>query len=226
MDYSITKDIINKSDFLSDTDAEYLNDNILSIQENWEKRQVFRTETEMRISVLNDIKFPTPAAKYWQCVREQAVFYENLVTLSFDYRRNKVEQRKLVKQIATESDPDEKELLQIDLEEKQFGQLNMEQVAKDRAREIRLWSRIMAESVQADPTFDITDPDIHQLVSYGLRFQQQMNNMGNASPSEMSNLVGQYDTTMKKLHDKGMLENTGGDKWKIRQNTRPVRAVK
>ena len=108
MDYSITKDIIKKSDFLSDEDAEFLNDNILSIQENWEKRQVFRTETEMRISVLNDIKFPTPAAKYWQCVREQAVFYENLVVLSFDYRRNKIEQKKLKMKINLEADQDDK----------------------------------------------------------------------------------------------------------------------
>ena len=102
----------------------------------------------------------------------------------------------------------------------------MEQTAKDRAREIRLWSQIMTETIKADPTFDVTDPDIHQLVSYGLRFQQQMQNIGNASPSEMSNLVGQYETTMKQLHDKGLLEHTQGDKWKIRSTTMPVRAVR
>jgi len=52
------------------------------LRDTWTKKQVFRTETEMRFSVLNDMKYPTPAAKYWQCVREQNVYLENLMSLS------------------------------------------------------------------------------------------------------------------------------------------------
>jgi len=61
------------------------------LKDTWHKKQVFRTETEMRMSVLQDAKYPTKAAKYWQCVREQNVFFENLMTLSFSYRKNEVE---------------------------------------------------------------------------------------------------------------------------------------
>ncbi len=44
-------------------------DNLLDeCRDSWRKRQVFRTETEMRLSVLNDGKHPTPASKYWQAV--------------------------------------------------------------------------------------------------------------------------------------------------------------
>ena len=57
------------------------------LRDTWTKKQVFRTETEMRMSVLQDMKYPTKAAKYWQCVREQNVFLENLMSLSFDCRR-------------------------------------------------------------------------------------------------------------------------------------------
>ena len=32
------------------------------LKDNWNKRQIFRTETEMRISVLNDAKHPTEAS--------------------------------------------------------------------------------------------------------------------------------------------------------------------
>ena len=39
------------------------------LKDTWIKKQVYRTETEMRVSVLNDAKFPTNAGKYWQCVR-------------------------------------------------------------------------------------------------------------------------------------------------------------
>ena len=58
---------------------------------------MFRTQTEMEFSVLNDAKYPTNAAKYWQCVREQNVFLENLMSLSFDYRRNEVKIKRLEK---------------------------------------------------------------------------------------------------------------------------------
>ena len=204
MNYSKTKDIIEQGGFLSESDLGFVNDNISAIQVNWEKRQVFRTETEMRISVLNDLKFPTNAAKYWQSVREQAVFYENLVTLSFDYRRNKVEKAKLIKAIDYEEGELERNLLQIDLEEKQFRQLNMEQTAKDRMREIRLWSKLMEELDNGK--FDTDDVNDHQLVSYGLRFEQQMANIGNASPSEKANLVGQYQTAMRHLDAVGLIK--------------------
>jgi hypothetical protein len=57
------------------------------LQRVFEVKQVWRTETEMRYSVLNDVSHPTPASKYWQCVREQDVFFSNLVQLSCDYQR-------------------------------------------------------------------------------------------------------------------------------------------
>ena len=47
------------------------------------------------MSVLQDAKYPTKAAKYWQCVREQNVFLENLMSLSFDDRRNEVKLKRL-----------------------------------------------------------------------------------------------------------------------------------
>ena len=42
------------------------------LRDSWTKKQVFRTETEARISVLQDMKYPNKASKYWQCVREQS----------------------------------------------------------------------------------------------------------------------------------------------------------
>ena len=39
------------------------------LQDTWQKKQVFRTETEMRFSVLSDNKYGSNAAKYWQSVR-------------------------------------------------------------------------------------------------------------------------------------------------------------
>jgi hypothetical protein len=88
------------------------------LRDTWTKKQIFRTETEARISVLQDMKYPTKAAKYWQCVREQNVFLENLMSLSFDYRRNDIKIKRLEKKIKEEKDDLKKELWKIDLDEK------------------------------------------------------------------------------------------------------------
>ena len=69
------------------------------LRDTWTKKQMFRTQTEMEFSVLNDAKYPTNGAKYWQCVREQNVFLENLMSLSFDYRRNEVKIKRLEKKL-------------------------------------------------------------------------------------------------------------------------------
>ena len=65
------------------------------LKDAWNKRQVFRTETEMRFSVLNDGNFPTPASKYWQCVREQTMMLDNLIGLSFEMRRNLLKKKNI-----------------------------------------------------------------------------------------------------------------------------------
>ena len=91
---------------------------IPELQDTWHKKQMFRTETEMRFSVLSDNKYPTKAAKYWQSVREQNTHFENLVHLSFDARKNEVEIEKLQRDIAKEKDPLDKKMKQIELEEK------------------------------------------------------------------------------------------------------------
>ena len=51
------------------------------LRDTWTKKQVFRTETEARFSVLQDNRYPTKASKYWQCVREQSAYLDNLMTL-------------------------------------------------------------------------------------------------------------------------------------------------
>ena len=61
------------------------------LQRVFEVKQVWRTETEMRYSVLNDVSFPTPASKYWQCIREQDSFFSQLIQLSCDYQKTQGE---------------------------------------------------------------------------------------------------------------------------------------
>ena len=128
----IEKEAPNLNNLLDPEDVSVFKEMTGEVRDTWTKKQMFRTQTEMEFSVLNDAKYPTKAAKYWQCVREQNVFLENLMSLSFDYRRNEVKSKRLEKKLAEETDPIKQELHQIDLDEKIYGRASMQLVARDR----------------------------------------------------------------------------------------------
>ena len=160
------------------------------LRDTWTKKQVFRTETEMRMSVFQDMKYPTKAAKYWQCVREQNVFLENLMSLSFDCRRSEAKLKWLEKKIETEQDEYKLEKYKIDLDEARYGLANMQLVARDRMREIKLWSTLKKEF--DDGTFDTKDVNRHQLDSYHLIMKNKAETLtSGSSQPEVFNVLGQ-----------------------------------
>jgi len=178
------------------------------LQDTWAKKQVFRTETEMRFSVLSDNKFGTNAAKYWQCVREQNTHFENLMNLSFDYRKNDVEIEKLEhKIIDPNEDKFEKKLAKIEKEEKLYGRANMELIAKARMREISSWSKLKKE--YHDGKFDDQDVNTHQAESYMHSLQQRKLTLtpGSSQP-EVFNVLGQLET-LKRIRKSGELKYDG-----------------
>ena len=179
---------------------------IPELQDTWMKKQMFRTETEMRFSVLSDNKYPTQAAKYWQSVREQNTHFENLVHLSFDASKNEVEIKKLQRDIKKEKDPLEKELKQVELEEKLYGKASMELVAKHRMREVATWSKLKKEF--HDGSFDDKDVNTHQAYSYKLRLEHQKATLtpGSSQP-EVFNVLGQLDTLNRVIKDGELLPN-------------------
>jgi hypothetical protein len=189
------------SNILDKEDVKEFKKLIPELQDTWHKKQMFRTETEMRFSVLSDNKYPTRAAKYWQSVREQNTHFENLVHLSFDARKNEVEIKKLQRDIKKEKDELEVELKQIELEEKLYSKAQMELVAKHRMREVATWSKLKKEF--DDDNFDKQDVNTHQAHSYMLRLQHQKNTItpGTSQP-EVFNVLGQLETLERVIRDK------------------------
>ena len=206
------KDLVDKeSDNLHNLlDPNEVNDfkgMVEELRDTWTKKQIFRTETEMRFSVLNDLKYPTKAAKYWQCVREQNVYLENLMTLSFDYRRTEIKIKKLEKKLLEETDELKKELIQIDIDEKTYAKANMELTAKDRMREIKLWSKLKKEN--EDDSFDKQDVNQHQLESYHKIMINRKNTLSpGSSQPEIFNVLGQLQTIERVKKEKEQLEGT------------------
>jgi hypothetical protein len=194
------------SDILDVEDVKEFKSLIPELKDTWKKKQVFRTETEMRFSVLSDNKYPTRAAKYWQCVREQNTHFENLMHLSFDARKNDVEIEKLRAKIKKEKDKLEKQLLQIELEEKVYSKASMELVAKHRMREVATWSKLKKEF--HDGSFDDRDVNTHQAQSYKIRLEHQKATLtpGSSQP-EVFNVLGQLDTLNRVMKDGELLPN-------------------
>ena len=203
----VDKESDNLHNILDPNDVTDFKGMVDELRDTWTKKQIFRTETEMRFSVLNDLKYPTKASKYWQCVREQNVYLENLMSLSFEYRRDEVKLKRLEQKLKEEKDPLKKELIQIDIDEKTYGRANMQLTAKDRMREIRLWSQLKKEN--DDGTFDKQDVNQHQLESYHKIMLNRKDTLtAGSSQPEVFNVLGQLQTIERVKKEKGQLEST------------------
>ncbi len=207
----IEKEAPNLNNLLDPEDVKQFQGLTEELRDTWTKKQMFRTETEMQFSVLNDAKYPTKAAKYWQCVREQNVFLENLMSLSFDYRRTEVKIKRLQEKLDKEPHPLKKELLQIDIDEKIYNKASMQLVARDRMREIKLWSKFKKKF--DDGSFDTKDVNTHQLHSYHLTMKNKAETLteGSSQP-EVFNVLGQLQSIERIKKEQGQLQHEKKDK--------------
>ena len=183
----------------------------------WHKRQLYRTETEMRLVVLNDGKHPTTAAKYWQAVREQTVMFDNVMNKSFELRKNKINRIKLERKLerlqnSEKQDADLKAMeVQVDLDHNLFERAHIEADVHDRVRELKLWEQMKKEL--DDGTFNTSDPNAHQSLSLPKRFQHQLNSLGpNAGQAEIMNSTGVSATTQRLVNEDGTINSFDGKK--------------
>jgi len=204
---AVTEDLKPILNVLKEEDAQAILVLKEELADNWRKKQIFRTETEMRVSVLNDAKHPTSASKYWQSVREMSAHFDAMMGLSFDLRRNTVERIRLERKMekAVEKADDLKIMdLEIDLDQNLYSKANMEQVAHDRVRELKTWSKIKNEL--NDGTFDDANVNTHQAHSLQLILQNRVQSLGpQSSPSEIINAVGPLQTVQRLTTQDGNL---------------------
>jgi len=175
------------------------------LKDTWIKKQMFRTETEARFSVLQDNRCPTNASKYWQCVREQASDIDNRMALSFDHKRNQAQINRIEDQLETEKDKHELAILEIELDECRYQKASMEKTAYHRVRELKMWSKLKSE--YDDGTFDTQDVNEHQLESYGRQYADKAQNLTeHSSDADKFNVLGQLKS-LQRIKKSGELEN-------------------
>ena len=196
----------NLNNLLEQEDLSAFKGMVDELRDTWSKKQMFRTETEARFSVLQDNRYPTKAAKYWQCVREQSSYLDNLMSLSFDYRRNEAKIKWLEKKVEKEEDEYKLSKYQIDLDEACFGKASMEKTAKHRMREIKMWSNLKLEF--NDGSFNDKDVNQHQLESYHKMYTGKAKSITNNTPeAEVFNIMGQLQS-LERIKKTGELERS------------------
>jgi len=209
----------NLNNLLEKEDLSAFKGMVDELRDTWSKKQMFRTETEARFSVLQDNRYPTKAAKYWQCVREQSTYLDNLMALSFDYRRNDAKIKWLEGKIEKEEDEYKSTKYQIDLDEARFGKASMEKVARHRMREIKMWSMLKKEF--NDGSFNDKDVNQHQLESYHKMYAGKARGITSNTPeSEVFNIVGQLKS-LERIKQTGELENKTEKKEELPQYGKP-----
>jgi len=166
------------------------------LKDSWSKRQIYRSEAEIRASVLNDVSFPDNSSKYWQAVREQSVMFESLINMTFEYRENEIKLQKNKNNLEKETDEYNKQLLEIEIEKLLFLRASMELIAKDRIRELNLWSEIKKEL--NDGSFDNKNFGTDQLNSLikTLNFKSKLFN-SKTSVEEKANILSVLQTAKK-----------------------------
>ena len=125
--------------------------------------------------------------------------------MSFEYRRNIAKIKRLKKKVQEETNEYKKELYQIDLDEKIYNQASSELVAKDRMRELKMWSKIKKEL--NDGSIDDKNVNTHQMNSYHAIMKNKASTLteGSSQP-EVFNVMGQLET-IERIKSDGQLQS-------------------
>ena len=169
---------ISENGILEKKDVDIIKNMSDSLEHTYKVKQIWRTETEMRYSVLNNVGFPNPASKYWQCVREQDVFFTALIELSIDYQKAQGELELLeieYDEILTDTKKSKalRKIKDAEIKRQRFALTNMKLHAHDRVRELSLWEKLKKEMMNKQD-FDINDVNKHQYETFKIKWEKQM----------------------------------------------------
>lgn len=209
---------LDKSTLLSQEDMTRLNACAPVICHAFNHVQIYRTQTEMIVSVLNDVKFPTPDAKFWQSVREMNVFVENLIQLGFTYREKVLDLEELEYTLSKLPETiDEsyariaRERTIINIKKMKFEIQCIQRDAHHRIREIDEWRKIQ-EQLIPQLACGTDEPDPHQKISYAIRFLYEYkiadeNRSRTEGVEAIRNLHSLVVTIMRVINEEGLLGN-------------------
>tara|TARA_Y100000310_G_C20468758_1_gene708945 strand:- start:167 stop:808 length:642 start_codon:yes stop_codon:yes gene_type:complete len=173
------QNITKQPELLDKTDLNEISGLRNELQNTYRKKQLWRSEVEILISVLNDVRFPTNSSKYWQSCREQGMFFHELINTSCRYEKALGELELLEIELneidnATRKGRAQARIKNAEIIEKRFAIIDLKIQAKDRVREIKIWHNVKAKLISDDPSIDTESYETHQLESYKQRFRKEL----------------------------------------------------
>jgi len=194
----MTTDItsIKNSHILPDDTLNKLKEIDKDIEAGFTRRQRFRPRFLMETAVLNDMKFPTPDAKYWQCNVERDTHFRNLVMTSFDYREKQADIAILEAELSDLEVIDQTDLVQAQMMKKEIQisrekaiLIYMQKEARERVREVLNWTEIM-QKLEPDLKYDLDDVEAHMPEAYAMRYGREMEAMRIAGSHNAHDMSG------------------------------------
>lgn len=191
---------LNHQEILTAKDAEFMKNIMPEMMRIQKVNQQFRTPIEMNFSVLNNMKFPSKASKYFQSIREQCSMFRSLVFQSFEYE-DMLADLEIAQIELTELNPNSSKYhaikikKQVEIKRLQCKIQLAEQEAHARIREIKNWEKIKLQLVKENPDFDINNVNAHQLDSLKQRWANEIR-IGKMSDSKQmtSSAIAQHET--------------------------------
>ena len=184
--------LISKTPILSEEGLLQLRKLGDSLQHGFEKGQIRRPKYLMTVAVLNNMKFPTPDAKYWQCILERDIQFQNLVMLSYDVQEELADIEIINAEIDQFNHSHKTKMilakvkkLKIQIERKQANLTFMEKDAKERLREIVSWSELI-EQIEPEMKFSRDNPEKHMPESFLIKCAYQKRIISEIGASDMN----------------------------------------
>ena len=180
----------------------------------FKKLELGRPKYLMEVSVLKDMKFPTPDAKYWQCILERNIQFQNLLFEALDF------QEKLAELEEVEAEIEEIEsnhthhnnrkvnaqLMKLDVQRKRIllQMLMLKKHAQERYREIMAWTDLIKE-LKTQLKYGEDNPEEHMPESFLLRFAHQkriIEQIGAVDMDGAMNIIGLGQTAARYWKEK------------------------
>jgi len=170
--------------------------------------QIFRTEPEARVSVLNDTSFPTIPSKYWQSVREQMTHFTNLVYLALEVEKKQGEMNLLKAKIEllpnTKIGAAKKQIMTAEIRIIEFSFTEHKLVAKDRVREVMMWEKIKKECLKKEK-FDTENVAASQMRALKERYEIEYVLGQKTNSPDLARVTRQNLDTLDRLEESGEL---------------------
>jgi len=171
---------ITTSKCLAKKDEKIITDLQEELSDCIDKKQEFRTETEMEASVLSKfISFPD---KYWQCVREQSSMFASLAGQSGEVIRVEGELELLrlelknlegSRKVLTPKDQIVAKMLNAQIRQNLMNIASLKHKLHYRAVEVKHWEKLKQKLLKAEK-FDSSDVETHQKESYRQKWKNEI----------------------------------------------------